>query len=81
MARKSTLTIVTPAPEKAPTKLAIVEQLLRRSEGASITELMTATGWQQHSVRGVIAGSLRKRGLDVQSTKVDGTRRYSIGAQ
>lgn len=81
MARKATLTIVQPSPEKAPTKLAIVEQLLRRSEGASIAELMTATGWQQHSVRGVIAGSLRKRGLEVQSTKIDGVRRYLILAQ
>ena len=81
MARKTTFTIVPPVPEKSPTKLAIVEQLLRRDEGASIAELMTATGWQQHSVRGVIAGSLRKRGLDVQSAKIDGVRRYSIGAQ
>ena len=37
---------------------------------------MAATGWQQHSVRGAIAGALKKRGLIITSDKSDGTRRY-----
>lgn len=67
--------------DKAPTKLSIVEQRLRAPGGASIAELVAATGWQQHSVRGVMAGTLRKRGLVILSVKNDGVRRYSIAAQ
>jgi Protein of unknown function (DUF3489) len=62
------------------TKQAQVIDLLRRPQGASIAELVTATGWQQHSVRGVIAGALKKKlGLAVTSKKAeDGERRYWI---
>lgn len=43
--------------------------------------MTNATGWQAHSVRGVISGVLRKKlGLNVQSATVDGTRRYRIVA-
>ena len=42
----------------------------------SIAEMVEATGWQQHSVRGAMAGALKKRGLTITSEKVDGTRRY-----
>lgn len=46
--------------------------LLKRPEGASIAEIMEATNWQAHSVRGFISGSLKKaRGLDVTSEKVE----------
>ena len=37
---------------------------------------MTATGWQQHSVRGALAGALKKRGLIITSDKIDDLRRY-----
>jgi len=63
-------------PDKAPSKLDRVEALLLASSGASIAELVAATGWQQHSVRGAIAGALKKRGLAITSDKVDGIRRY-----
>jgi hypothetical protein len=54
--------------------------LLRRSGGATSADLMKATGWQAHSVRGFISGVLgRKMGLKVASTKVEnGERRYSL---
>jgi hypothetical protein len=54
--------------------------LLKRSGGATSADLMKATGWQAHSVRGFISGVLgRKMGLKVTSTKVeDGKRRYSL---
>src|SRR4029077_17507492 len=60
------------------TKQAQVIDLLRRPQGASIAELVKATGWQQHSVRGAIA--LKKMlGLAVTSKKAeDGERRYWI---
>lgn len=61
---------------KAPSKLDQLAKLLARKNGASIAEMMQATGWQQHSVRGALAGSLKKRGLLITSEKVDGTRRY-----
>ena len=62
------------------TKLAKVIGLLRRSKGASIEEMMKATGWQAHSVRGVISGALKKKlGLTVSSEKTEaGERRYRI---
>ena len=61
---------------KAPSKLDQLAKLLVRKNGASIAEMMQATGWQQHSVRGALAGSLKKRGLVISSQKVEGTRRY-----
>lgn len=68
------------ASTKAPSKLDRVEALLKRTEGASILELMELTGWQQHSVRGAMAGALKKRGLIITSAKVGEERRYRVGA-
>lgn len=64
-----------------PTKLDTLEKLLRRKQGASISEMMRATGWQAHSVRGALAGALKKRGLSITSTKEKDVRRYVIGEQ
>ena len=51
-------------------KKAIVLELIRRPDGASLKEIMDATGWQAHSVRGFISGSLgKKMGLTVESFK------------
>ena len=54
--------------------------LLSRREGARIEELQSATGWQQHSVRGFLAGTIRKKlGLTLLSEKPNtGPRRYRI---
>ena len=50
--------------------------MLRRSEGATIAQIVEATGWQPHTVRGALAGALKKRlGLDVASEKVEGRGR------
>ena len=62
--------------ERKPSKLERVEDMLLRAGGASIAEIMLATGWQQHSVRGAMAGALKKRGLAITSEKIEGTRRY-----
>src|SRR5713226_5263503 len=61
-------------------KTAKVLDLLRRPGGATLKELMKATGWQPHSVRGFISGTLgKKMGLAVASAKgEDGERSYSI---
>ena len=53
---------------------------LKREGGVSLPELMAATGWQAHSVRGFLSGAVgKKMGLAVVSTKQeDGTRVYSL---
>jgi Protein of unknown function (DUF3489) len=59
-----------------------VLELLKRPEGATLQNLMKATGWQAHSVRGFISGTIgKKMGLTVVSNKTEsGERRYSIKA-
>ncbi len=50
--------------------------LLSRSEGATVCELMEATGWQQHSIRGFLAGTVKKKlGLKLTSSRSDGVLR------
>ncbi len=64
------------------TKQAMLIDLLKRRNGATIAELVAATGWQPHSVRGAISGSLKKKlGLAVTSEKVESRGRvYRIAA-
>jgi hypothetical protein len=53
--------------------------MLQSPAGATIAAVMKATGWQPHSVRGFLAGVVRKRlKLELGSTKVDGNRVYQI---
>jgi Protein of unknown function (DUF3489) len=61
-------------------KTATVVALLERKGGATLAEIMKATGWQAHSVRGFISGTLgKKRGRTVESTKrEDGERLYRL---
>ena len=60
-------------------KTAKVLDLLKRPTGATGADLMKATGWQAHSVRGFISGVLgRKMGLKVTSTVENGGRRYTV---
>jgi hypothetical protein len=60
-------------------KQARVIVMLKSPAGATIAAMMKATGWQQHSVRGFLAGVVRKRlKLKFGSKKVDGERVYRI---
>ena len=54
--------------------------LLSEPEGASIEDMMQATRWQQHSVRGFLAGTVKKKlGFALTSSKLSGdVRRYRI---
>jgi Protein of unknown function (DUF3489) len=63
-----------------PTKQSRLIELLLRPTGAKLTDLIDATGWQAHSVRGVISGILRKKlGLIIESqTNAHGIRVYRI---
>jgi len=57
---------------RAGTKQSILIQLLSRRNGATIAEAVKATGWQPHSVRGAISGSLKKKlRLSITSAKVE----------
>ena len=70
-----------PAPQDPKGKLGAVIALLRRPEGATLEEMMSATGWQAHSVRGALSGAIKKgRGLTVLSEKTDTGRVYRIPA-
>lgn len=60
---------------KPPTKRSAVLALLARADGATLPELMTATGWQVHSVRAVLTG-LRKSGLVLEKSIRDGATCY-----
>ena len=64
------------------TKLAQLEALLRRPEGATLDQISTSIGWQAHSVRGAMSGTLKKKqGLTITSDKAgDGQRIYRIAA-
>ena len=54
--------------------------LLRQPGGATLDVLVKATGWQKHSVRGFLAGTVRKKlKLPLLSEKIDGVRTYRIG--
>jgi hypothetical protein len=58
------------------TKQADLIAMLRRPEGTTIEEVVKTFGWQPHTVRGAIAGALKKKlGLDVRSEKVEGRGR------
>lgn len=62
------------------TKQATLIELLKRPDGASLSEMVQATGWQQHTVRGAMAGALKKKlGLNIVSDKTNGQeRKYRI---
>src|SRR2546421_10162082 len=64
---------------RTDTKHARILAMLRTPAGATIAALMTATGWQQHSVRGFLAGVVRKKlGLNLVSEPTDKGRVYRI---
>jgi len=64
-----------PTNTRSGTKQARVLDLLRREQGASVQELVHATGWLPHTTRAALTG-IRKRGISVDKTKVDGVTRY-----
>lgn len=63
---------------KPRSKIDLLIARLQRTSGATIDELSKVTGWQVHSVRGAMAGALKKKGHLVISDKVDGVRRYRL---
>ena len=87
---KKTLATIEPveavaAPTASPArggKVGVLIALMRRPEGGEIEEMMAATGWQAHSVRGAISGSVKKAlGLSVTSVKEVDVRVYRIAPE
>ena len=63
------------------TKQQTILDLLSQPDGVTVAAIMQATGWQQHSVRGFFAGTVRKKlGLTLVSEKVDDQRVYRVVA-
>lgn len=60
---------------KPKTKSAIVIGLLTRNEGATLEQMVAATGWLPHTTRAALTG-LKKKGMTISSEKVDGVRTY-----
>ncbi len=65
-----------PRPRRDGTKQAKLIAMLRDPDGATLDDIVAATGWQKHTVRGALAGALKKKlGLAVTSEKVEGRGR------
>jgi hypothetical protein len=72
-----------PATARPGSKTAKILGLLKRPNGATLKELMKATGWQSHSIRGFLSGAVgKKMGIPVESFQnADGDRGYRISAK
>ena len=75
-----TPSIPSSGPSQRATKQNACLRLLARADGASIEDLKSATGWQTHSIRGFLAGTVKKKlGLTLVSSKAEGDlRRYRV---
>lgn len=68
-----------PASVPRVTKADIVIGLLTRPTGATIAQMCEATGWQQHSVRGFLAGTVKKKAsMTLGSEKTNAVRTYRL---
>jgi hypothetical protein len=74
-------TKASPGRRRPDSKQDQIVALLQQPGGATLEELVKTTGWQKHSVRGFLAGTVRKKlKLPLHSEKIDGIRTYRIGA-
>jgi hypothetical protein len=80
--RKARVTEAAPADRPTPragTKQALMIELLKRAEGATVDQIAAATGWQRHTVRGAISGALKKKlGLMVEATREVGPNKEGV---
>lgn len=64
--------------EPKPTKLDRLIALLSAPDGAAMPQLIAATDWQAHSIRGAMAGTLIRKGFAITSASTEGGRRWRI---
>lgn len=70
------------ASRREGSKQAQIVALMQRPQGATVAEMQKATGWQPHTVRGAIAGAIKKQlGLAVASAKEERGRVYRIAVR
>ncbi|OYW51728.1 MAG: hypothetical protein B7Z29_21315 [Hyphomicrobium sp. 12-62-95] len=73
---KAAAPAATVAQHRSGTKQALLIEMLSRETGATIADLVAASGWLPHTIRGAMAGALKKKlGLTITSEKVDGRGR------
>jgi hypothetical protein len=75
--KAETAPVTTP---RAPSKLDHLITILLHEDGADMASMIEATGWQAHSIRGALAGELKKRGHAVSSEKTGERRVWRITA-
>jgi hypothetical protein len=77
---KAGLAAVAAMPVRKESKLEAIIKLLKRAEGATIDDMVAATGWQQHTIRSALSHALaKKRGYQIVSDKPKGEQRiYKI---
>lgn len=63
---------------RTATKIETLIAALQKPGGADMATMLAATGWQAHSIRGAIAGAVRKRGHEVSSERINDTRVWRI---
>ena len=69
----------TPPPPKKDSKQAQLVVLLQQVNGTSVAEAASALGWQEHSIRGVLSGVIRKKlKLPVEKFDAEGVTRYRV---
>jgi FixJ family two-component response regulator len=79
--KKANPTVSDPAVQKVmPTKHQQIIDLLSRDAGATLEDMSNTANWLTHSTRAFLS-SLKKRGYDVVSDKVEGVRRYKIAKE
>ena len=70
-----------PKGTRAGSKTAQVVAMLQRKNGATLAEIMDKMGWQRHTVRGFMAGAMKKAGYAIESfTSETGERTYRINS-
>jgi DNA-binding MarR family transcriptional regulator len=77
MTKTTKLTPITAATPAEASKRDLILTLLRRADGASLDEMVAATGWLPHTTRAMLTG-LKKKGYVLTSEKTDNIRRYRV---
>ena len=70
---------VDPVSPKAPSKTSLILDMIQRAEGATLEQMVEATGWLPHTTRAAMTG-LRKKGHAIVRTRVDHETRYTLAA-